>query len=31
MQLPRRSYYYKPKSKPSDEALISRMEDINLS
>ncbi|UCF84453.1 MAG: IS3 family transposase, partial [Desulfobacteraceae bacterium] len=30
MQLPRRSYYYKPKDKPSDEALISRMEDICL-
>ena len=30
MQLPRRSYYYKPKNKPSDEALISRMEDICL-
>jgi putative transposase len=30
MQLPRRSYYYKPKNKPSDETLISRMEDICL-
>jgi len=30
MQLPRRSYYYKPKNKPSDEAMISRMEDICL-
>ena len=30
MQLLRRSYYYKPKDKPSEEALISRMEDICL-
>lgn len=30
MQLPRKSYYYKPKDKPCDEALIARMEDICL-
>jgi hypothetical protein len=30
MQLPRRTYYYKPKKKPSDQALIVRMEQICL-
>jgi len=30
MQLPRRTYYYKPKRKLSDEALIDRMGDICL-
>jgi putative transposase len=30
MQLPQRSYYYKPKAKPSDAALAARMADICL-
>ena len=30
MQLPKRSYYYEAREKPSDEALIARMEDICL-
>ena len=30
MKLPRRTYYYKPKKKPSDQALIARMEQICL-
>ncbi len=30
MQLPRRTYYYKSKSKPSDNALIKRIENICL-
>jgi len=30
MQLPKRSYYYEAKEKPSDEALKARMEDICL-
>jgi len=30
MQLPKRSYYYEAREKPSDEALLARMEDICL-
>jgi hypothetical protein len=30
MNLPRRSFYYKPKKKPSDKALIERIEQICL-
>jgi len=30
MQLPQRSYYYKPKAKPSDAALAARMADLCL-
>ena len=30
MKLPRRTYYYKPKKKPSDQALTARMEQICL-
>jgi len=30
MRLPRRTYYYKPKEKPSDKALIPRIEQICL-
>ena len=30
MKLPRRTYYYKPKAKPSDNVLIERMEQICL-
>jgi len=30
MNLPRRTYYYKPKHKPSDEALVDRIADICL-
>ncbi len=30
MKLPRRTYYYKPKKKPSDKALMARMEQICL-
>jgi transposase InsO family protein len=30
MNLPRRTYYYKPKKKPSDQALLARMEQICL-
>jgi putative transposase len=30
MKLPRRTYYYKPKKKPSDQALIKRMEQMCL-
>ncbi len=30
MNLPRRSFYYKPKKKPSDKALLERIEQICL-
>jgi len=30
MKLPRRTYFYKPKKKPSDQALIERMEQLAL-
>ena len=30
MKLPRRTYYYRPKKKPSDQALIKRMEQMCL-
>ena len=30
MKLPRRTYYYKPKKKPSDKVLMTRMEQICL-
>ena len=30
MNLARRTYYYKPKRKPSDKALLERMEQICL-
>ena len=30
MRLPRRTYYYKPKKKPSDKVLMARMEQICL-
>jgi len=30
MKLPRRTYYYKPKKRPSDQSLLPRMEQICL-